>query len=135
MITVQNVSRHNLNRDQIALVTEWVGSGEFEVTPPQKPFFTSAGDVVGRLSGKVSVAVVPMALLLEAIWDLEPGTTILTFEADQAARKRGRFAASGMSVFVWDEHGPQLTWRRAYSPTVEQDFRTGEVFPYAGDGK
>jgi len=148
---IYNYSRHDLNADQLAALE--VAFGEVEVSPPLNPFFVSAEDVKKKLDGKTSVAVIPGALLLEVMTGdgFRAGTTIVVFRADQSARKRGRFAAIGMQVFQWQEINLPMTWGEPFAveggcsvvkpvlihkseitPTVEQDFRTGELFPYEG---
>ena len=142
---VSNFSRHDLNVDQVAAIKAVLPSAQIGET--LKPFFTGADDVRSKLNGKVSVAVVPGAMLLEVEADqgFAEGTVILAFEADQAARKRGRFAARGLKVFEWVEKhayiggpfvttpryiGPVLTSETAIVPTVENNFSDGQEFPY-----
>ena len=139
MNKVQNFSRHDLNKDQKEAVLALFPDAEFG--EPLKPLFRDEAHLRERLDGQVSVAVVPGPMLL-GLWAdrdaaLSEGTTIIIFEADQAARKRGRFAARGIRVFKWQwvDPGvfmvaPRLTHSVEIVPTVENNFSDGKAFPY-----
>jgi hypothetical protein len=133
MTNVRNFSRHGFNADQEkALRKVFPGC---TLGAPESPFFTDATDVGAKVSGATASLVVPWDLLLDALAEgnLAAGTTLVAWRADESARKRGRFAATAVTVFTLTAAG---TWekvtRREITPTVETDFRTGETTAYEG---
>lgn len=130
---IKNFSRHELNTDQIKAVRSVVEDAEFGV--PSSPFFTGVRHLYESINGHVSVIVAPGAMLLE-LWSAQVGTglsgetVILVFESDQAARKRGRFAATKLKVFRWVSGAPALTDIVAIEPTVENNFSDGAECSY-----
>lgn len=124
--TVKNFSRHEFNIDQIELLKM------SNYTPEGKalaPFFTSGDDLIEKIQGQNAAIVAPINIVLDAL--LKKVTTkIFSWHADAAARKRGKFAATGVTVYYISDGKVtgQMTLRK--SPTVETDFRTGECVPY-----
>lgn len=132
MTQVNNFSRHNLNQDQINAIQTW---RNIEIGETLKPFFTSAEHLRSQIDGQTSVVVAPGAMLLELWADPQPltdGTRIIQFGADQSARKRGCFAATALTIFAWVNGRPVKIHQEVIAPTVEQNFRSGEIVPYAG---
>jgi hypothetical protein len=133
---IQNFSRHELNTDQKEAILDAFPRATFG--PALAPFFKDASDLASKINGKTSVAVIPGALLLDTIAGqmIASGTSILVFDLDQAARKRGRFAARGLKVFEFVVGVPsgivQLhrTWHKTIVPTIENSFSDGEEFVY-----
>ena len=128
---IRNFSRHDLNADQFDLLKKIFGD-DVEVSPPLKPFFRSAKHLARSINGATSCLVAPSSLLLEAMAEsLLDEATIIAWVADEDARERGRFACRGMNVF-WISLTGGVVWdaSQTCSPTVEQNLRTGEVFPY-----
>lgn len=130
---VENYSRHPFNSDQIGVLK----SEEFEPeSGARAPFFEDAQDFVAQVGGKTVSAVVPGDILRDC-WagdaTIPDGTTLVGWRTDKDARKRGRFAVRGMVVHRWERGGPTKLLDTEIEPTVENDFRTGEEFPYGGD--
>ena len=130
---VKNFSRHELNEDQIKALVEIFG--KVEVSKPLAPFFAGAEDVAEKVNGSVSALVVPWNMILkaDALNMIERGTILIAWSADENARKRGRFALRGVETFefVNDGSGNDISFDEyKFVPTVETDFKTGEVFPY-----
>lgn len=128
---IKNFSRHNFNSDQ----KSWASAHGYEVGATLAPFFTSAQDFIQKVGGTVSSVVCPMGILLEALAsgkmdDLT--TTIIDWVADQGARKRSHFAVAGVRVFQIQSGNVVLISSETITHTVENDFNSGEEFPYGG---
>lgn len=137
---VKNFSRHPFNTDQKALLTEAGYEFNDEIIAP---FFRDAKDFVKQTTGEISQTisvVAPMNILLEVLASEENqnyNATLLVWRADEIARKRGRFATRGLQLFHILHRKIILLASYDAIPTVENDFKTGEEFPYqeADNGK
>lgn len=129
---VHNFSRHDFNGDQVVALKQVFGEG-VALGQPEAPFFKDVNDLVAKVSGEVASLVVPWDLLMEAIAGqmFAAGTTLIAWRADEAARKRGAFAAKGVTVYDLRVGGAWAKSAQAdISPTEEVNFQTGEVAPY-----
>jgi len=139
---VNNHSRHELNYDQresIADAQAELGRGYTTFSGALHTHFGNAKKLRDALSGNVSVVVAPSHLLLE-LWakypNLSQGTTIIQFGVCQSAKKRGRFAATSITVISWEWDlnqewcDPTIVHKAEIQPTVETDFRTGLEHKY-----
>lgn len=138
---VQNCSRHNLNSDQITALRVIFGD-DVEVSPPKNPFWELSQEFIDDVWGTAAAVVVPDHILLEVLsmkpqhFPNEEMTQIISWVADKAARLRGHYACAGVKVFnlVPTNQGlvVEVKKRLEVDPSVEVDFRTGEVMPYGG---
>lgn len=153
MNKVLNFSRHPFNSDQVNALQD----AGYDYDPaPRKPFFKDGADFLGQVKGCVASAVVPSHILLDALQIMSrPGNhdwsgssiTLISWTADQDARSRGRFATTGM-VVTSIQAGPQcdncwvdgnnaitvgITLTVDITPTVENDFKTGQEFARTPD--
>jgi len=132
MAEIKNFSRHDFSADQIAALEE-VFPG-YKLGEAENVFFKGPEDLSGHVSGEVASLVAPWDMILEALSRglIAPGTTLIAWSADQAARKRGAHAARGMKAFRYDG-GWSIVAEMVIEPTVEVDFKTGEVSSYQGE--
>jgi hypothetical protein len=147
---IRNFSRHPFNADQKLILTENGFEFSDEVIAP---FFTDGADFLTKVNGTTASVVVPSHILLEALsLDREFNFSILCWEADADARKRGAFAVRGLKVShirkevcpFADGQGiycgrtvPQLnitteTLSANFQPTIENNFASNEAKPYGG---
>ena len=131
MAEVKNFSRHDFNADQVRVLPELFPGAELGA--PLAPFFKSAEDFASKVSGTTSSVVVPMEIMLDALSAglLADGTILITWRADEEARKRGRFASRGVAAYRLREGRWEKVVSRDMVPTVEVGFQDGMVVPYA----
>ena len=151
---VLNFSRHPFNADQKQILS---GNG-FEFSDDVlAPFFTDGADFLTKVDGTTASVVVPSYILLEALsLDREFNFSILTWEADAEARKRGAFAVRGLKISnisnTWANNPcstcdgvgiycylerPTLnittkTLSANFQPTIENNFASNEAKVYGG---
>lgn len=147
---IANFSRHGFNADQKTILTENGFEFSEEVIAP---FFKDGQDFLEKVEGTTASVVVPSHILLEAL-SLNRGFnfSILCWEADSDARKRGAFAVRGLKIshirkeacIFSDMQGvccgrtvPQLTITTEilsanFQPTIENNFASNEAKPYGG---
>lgn len=127
---IRNISQHPFNQDQVVAIQGYYG--EVEVGEPEKKFFNSGVDVVETVNGGVASLVAPFELVLDALL-LGLKGQIIVWRADANARKRASFAARGIKIYDFKGDGTfEVAYEAAITPTVEGDFKTGEIKPYAG---
>ena len=138
---VLNFSRHPFNADQKQILSE----NGFEFSDDVlAPFFTDGADFLTKVDGTTASVVVPSYILLEVL-SLDRGFSfsILTWEADADARKRGAFAVRGLKIshiskgINFDTQQPELTIKTEtlsenFQPTIENNFASNEAKPYGG---
>lgn len=133
---VKNFSRHKFNSDQLDALSKKGSKMSLQRNHALSPFFKDSADLIRQTQHGICSLVAPMGLLLEAIasgnaisgWN----AIIIDWVADEAARKRGRFATRGMRIFRVDEGSVELIHSATFDPEVENDYKTGEEFPYEG---
>jgi len=138
---VLNFSRHPFNADQKQILSE----NGFEFSDDVlAPFFTDGADFLTKVDGTTASVVVPSYILLEALsLDREFNFSILTWEADAEARKRGAFAVRGLKIsniskgINFDTQQPELTIKTEtlsenFQPTIENNFASNEAKVYGG---
>jgi len=125
---LKNFSKHYLNKDQIRLLDKL---GYAEVDPePIAPHWENSTTFVNDVEHSTIVAVVPAHILLEAIAK-HVTVNIIMFEADQAARKIGKFATKKVKEFkIKNGIIEEIREAEIDAPSVAVDFRTGEEVPY-----
>lgn len=135
---IANFSRHGFNADQKAILTNNGFDFSEEVL---SPFFKSGEDFLSQVDGTTASVVVPSHILLEALsLDREFSFSILTWEADADARKRGAFAVRGLKISrisKTNKFSPALiveteTLSANFQPTIENNFATNEAKIYGG---
>ena len=127
---VKNFSRHGFSTDQRTVLVEMFPGTELGA--PQAPFFKGSEDFGAKVSGTTSSVVVLMEILLDALSEglLEDGTVLLTWRADEAAKKRARFAARGIAAYRLGGGRWEKILSRSIEPTVEVGFQDGKEVPY-----
>ena len=137
MTEIKNFSRHPFNADQKRAL-RYLGYEPEDGA--RAPFFKGAQDFVDQVGGSVASAVVPGDIMRDC-WageaEIPEGTVFVGWITDWAARERKRFAVRGYVVHEWKSTlsggtSPRKTDTGDIVPTVENDFQTGEEFPYAG---
>ena len=125
---LKNFSKHYLNEDQITLLNK---IGYAEIDPePIAPHWKNATIFINDVERTTIVAVVPAHILLEAIAN-HVTVNIIMFEADQAARRVGKFATKRVKEFkIINGIIEEIREAEIDAPTVAVDFRTGEEVPY-----
>jgi len=159
MKTVENFSRHPFNVDQRRALLD---AGYEPEDRARAPFFKDIEDLLTQVGGKIVSAVIPGDIIWDCwarmsfgAADVSPqmgipvNTTIIGWRTDESARRRGRFAVRGIVVHRWEQVWfpankigepdcwgyvviPQVIYEREIAPTVENDFQSGEEFPYGG---
>jgi hypothetical protein len=144
MTKILNFSRHPFNADQKTILKENGFDFSDEVLAP---FFKDGQDFLTQVDGTTASVVVPSHILLEAISEPKNSEifsfSILSWEADAEARKRGNFAVRGLKKtritrFKNTERGGTdlviftKTLSANFKPTEENSFSTGEAKPYGG---
>jgi len=141
MTKINNFSRHAFNADQKQILTENGFKFSDEVLAP---FFVDGADFLQKVDGTLASVVVPSHILLEALsLDREFNFSILCWEADADARKRGAFAARGLKISRIARFqnlvvgGTDLVITTSslsanFQPTIENNFASNEAKPYGG---
>lgn len=125
---VKNFSRHKFNKDQENILMELGYKYDDEVL---NPFFKDAIDFAQQTNGSICSLVAPLGIVLECIALGEQySSRILIWKADKDARARNRFATRGVTIFSIHNGAVYKTGDIVYTPTVENDFQTGEEFEY-----
>jgi len=130
MNKIVSLTRHPLNIDQINLLKQLFGDGVEVET--KSVFFSDAEHFTSLVEGQTVAAVVPAHLLMKAMVG-GVNTRIITWVADEEARKRNNFACRGLSVFELENGMVVASQDLETQPTVENSFKDNQEFPYGGE--